>query len=290
MSNFSIPTLADLPESNPDDFIGRGAQLALLRRNLTLAYTDPERRFLFAVSGDAGVGKTTLLRRFCDILTTEHHALVAWTDEDALDLPSAMARLAGDLERQEHPLKKFNERYRVYRQRRQEFEADPDAPAGLPEFIGRTAGRAAVHLARHAPVAGVVADFIDPDAAGDQLGAWTAYIARKLTNKDEVRLLREPAAELTPLFLEDLRYLAETHPVALVFDTYEATSPYLDRWLHDTLASRHGPVSRNILWLLAGRQPLDAQVWANRQRLVARLPLDPFTDAEARVPHPSLGH
>ncbi|UBF27114.1 tetratricopeptide repeat protein [Kovacikia minuta CCNUW1] len=49
-------------------------------------------------------------------------------------------------------------------------------------------------------------------------------MAKKLGNKDEVRLVKEPVEVLTPLFLQDLIKLAEQHHLLLLFDVYERTS------------------------------------------------------------------
>ena len=47
-----------------EDFVGREEQLVFFRRNLRREIDDPRRRFVVDVSGQGGVGKTWLLRRF----------------------------------------------------------------------------------------------------------------------------------------------------------------------------------------------------------------------------------
>lgn len=46
-----------------DAFVGREEQLQLFRANLAYSVDNEQRRFIFAISGQGGVGKTTLLQR-----------------------------------------------------------------------------------------------------------------------------------------------------------------------------------------------------------------------------------
>lgn len=118
-------------------FVGREEHITLFRRNLALSLDDERRHFIFNVAGQGGVGKTWLLRRFRQ-LAEAGDAITAWTDEADEDVPDIMGHIAEQLEDQGHELETFSERYRVYRQKRQELEADPKAPQGVPAFVGRT--------------------------------------------------------------------------------------------------------------------------------------------------------
>jgi tetratricopeptide (TPR) repeat protein len=264
-----------------EEFVGREEQLAFFRRNLRYAPDDDRRRFIISISGQGGVGKTWLLRRFRKIVE-EVGAVTACTDETEGDVPSVMGRIAEQFDAQEHSLKTFAERYRVYRQRREEIEADPEAPQGFPAFLGRTLAKGGLRLARRVPVGGVVADFVDEEAFASLAGDFSTYVARKIRNKDEVRLVLEPVEVLTPLFLADLREVGEKHTIALFCDTYERTGDFLDSWLRDLLEGRHGDVPANILLTIAGRDELDHNHWAPYEGLLARLPLETFTEEEAR--------
>lgn len=261
-------------------FVGRQEQISLFRSNLLLDPENSLRRFIFNVWGQGGVGKSTLLRQFRQIAESAK-CITAYTDETEKSVQEVMGRLALVLEQQGHKLNQFNERYKVYRQKRQELESDPEAPQGFSAFVGRTVARTGFSLARTVPGADIALDLVNEDAIANQAGDWASFVAKKLTNKDEVRLLQEPIEVLTPLFLEDIWKLASKSDIALFFDTYERTEEFLDNWLREVLDGHYGDVSSNILLVIAGRQELNKNHWASNEGLIARLPLEPFTQEEA---------
>lgn len=270
-----------LKQIQRSSFVGREEQVDLFRRNLDLPLEDDRRRFLFNVWGQGGVGKSTLLRRFREILE-EAKLVTAYASEDEKSLPEVMGRLAEQLKQQGHKLAQFGERYEVFRQKQQELEADPEAPQGFSAFLGRTVAKTGVKLARRVPVGGAIFDFVDEDTVATQAGEWAAYVAKKLTNKDEVRLVKEPVAELTPLFLKDICKIAEKATIALFFDTYERTEDFLDEWLREILEGRYGDAPLNLMLIVAGRQELDRNRWAICEGAIVHLPLNPFTEDEAK--------
>jgi tetratricopeptide (TPR) repeat protein len=270
-----------LQQRQQSGFVGREEQVSLFRQNLDLSLEDSRRHFLFNVWGQGGVGKSTLLRHFRKMAESAK-MIAGHTNDSEKSVPEAMGRLAEQLEQQNYKLPQFTERYKVYRQKRQELESDPEAPQGFSAFVGKTVAKTGVLLARRVPVGGAVFDFIDEDAVASQAGEWASYVAKKLTNKDEVRLIQEPVEVLTPLFLQDISKLAEKSGVALFFDTYESTEDFLDNWLREILEGRYGEVPLNILVIIAGRQELDKNHWAPYEGLMIRFPLEPFTEEEAQ--------
>ncbi|RLC83672.1 MAG: hypothetical protein DRI37_09960, partial [Chloroflexi bacterium] len=264
-----------------ETFVGRKEQLAFFSNNLGWELDDPQRRFVINVSGQGGVGKTLLLQQFHE-LAEKHGAITAHTDETLEDVPGVMGRIAEHFEKQGHVLKTFAKRYKVYRQKRQELEADPEAPRGFSALLGRTVVKGGLRLARYVPVGSVVADFVDEDTVSGLGGDFAAYIARKITNKDEVHLVLEPVKVLTPLFLAGLAEVAKKHSLVLFFDTYERTGDFLDPWLRDLLKGRYGDAPANILLVIAGRDGLDSNCWSPYEGVLVRFPLDPFTGEEAR--------
>ena len=262
-------------------FVGTEEQINLFRRNLELSLDNDQRRFIFSVFGQGGVGKTTLLGQYRKI-AEGIKVVTALTDDEERSVPEAMARLAQHFEKQNYKLEKFSERYKVYRQKKQELESDPEAPQGFSAFLGQAVAKGGLKLAKQVPVAGAAMDFVDADAFASQAGEWTSFVAKKLTNKDEVRLVQEPLEVLTPLFFKEIAEIADNSDLALFFDTYERTDDFLDSWLLDIFDGRYGEIPANILFIIAGRQELDKNHWANYEGLIARFPLEPFTEEEAK--------
>ena len=268
-----------------EEFVGRREQLAFFRRNLRYDPYNDRRRFIINVFGQGGVGKTWLLRCFRK-LAEEAGYVSACTDESESDILEVMSRIAEQFEVQGHPLRLFAKRYRIYREQRKEIEADPERPQGFSALLGRTLARGGLGLARQVPVGGVIAGFVDEEVFTNLAEELVKYIAQKIGNKDEVQLMLEPVEILSPLFLTGLRKTAEKHHIALFFDTYEYTGNLLDSWLRRLLEGCYGDLPVDIVLGIIGRDELDRNNWVPYEGLLARLPLEPFTEEEA---HDYLG-
>jgi len=274
-------------EQQRSTFVGRVEQLVTFEHNLTHLQRDDDgfaypQSFLFNIWGQGGVGKTTLLRQF-DTLTRKHKGVVGQIDEGITTVPEVMGRFAKQLADQGKPLPNFSERYRVYRQKREELETDPEAPQGFSAFAGKTLARASLRSSRHIPGAGAAIgtaiDFVGEDRLVEEAGEWAAFVTRKLRNKDEVLLVNEPLEVLTPLFLEDLATITQQQ-IVLLFDTYERTGDMLERWLLDILAEKYGELPLNCAWIIAGRDQLNANAWSAYDPV--QFPLEPFSPEEAQ--------
>jgi tetratricopeptide (TPR) repeat protein len=263
------------------EFVGRDDYVELFRKNLALPIDSEVRRFIFAISGQGGVGKTWLLHRFGQ-LAEDSRTIVGGVDESTRDIPALLSQFARQFETAGHPLKGFDERYRTYREKRHELEADPQAPQGFPSLIGRAVAKGGLKLARRIPVGGLAFDFVEEEALASVLGDVATYVSRRLTNKDEVQLVLEPIEVLTPLFLKDLTKITNSQTVSLFFDTYEQTGVFLDAWLRELLEGRYGPVPSGVLIVIAGQTELDKNDWAPYEGILARLQLEPFSESEAR--------
>ncbi|MFI0261157.1 tetratricopeptide repeat protein [Streptomyces sp. NPDC017056] len=271
-----------------DGFVGRDGELAAFRANLARDPDEPGFRFLHHLHGQGGVGKTSLARRF-EQMAREHGALTVYTDESVHSVPEAMAEISARLGRQGSPLKAFDKLLATYRERRHEAEAafagpdepgDEAAPSPGSTFLAR-AGVTGIGLL---PGIGPLAGAVDTTQLARGTDRLRSRIGARLRNHDDVRLVLSPVEVLTPVFVRELGDAADAVPVlALFFDTYERTGPLLDTWLRDILFSdRHGPLAPNVMVTLSGRDALDRRCWADHLDHVADLPLDTFTEAEAR--------
>jgi tetratricopeptide (TPR) repeat protein len=275
-------SLQDLIRSRQQSgFVGRQGQLVQYQDNLSLPPDDERRRFLFNIHGDAGIGKTYLTRQLRQI-ADDHGCLTAYTDHTADDVVSAMIVIAGDLSRAGARLAEFDKRAAAYQERRHELEADPHAPEGLASFVTKTAVIISLAAARDVPVAGSLLAPVDAAATADQIDRARVYLARKFSNHADVRLLLSPADELTPVFVAGLGRAAATQPVALFFDTYERTSQVLDGWLRRLYAGQYGDLPDTLITTISGQHPLNPNLWADYLPVIADIPLEPFSDAEAR--------
>lgn len=275
-------SLQDLIRSRQrSGFVGRQGQVIQFAENLALAVDDERRRFLFNIHGDAGVGKTYLTMQLRQT-AAERGALTAYVDETVEDVLSAMSVIAHGLSPDGTWLGDFNKRAKAYLQRRHELASDPHAPDGVAAFLTRTAVMIGVHAARGVPIAGSLLAPVDAAAAADQADRARAYLASKLRDHADVRLLLSPAEELTPLFVTGLNRAAAGRPIALFVDTYERIGLLLDQWLRDMYAGRYGDLPGSLVTTISGQVPLDPNSWSEYIPVIADVPLEPFSDTEAR--------
>ncbi|WP_258021539.1 tetratricopeptide repeat protein [Streptomyces anatolicus] len=262
-------------------FVGRREELRLFRENFELPPDDDRHRFLFHVHGPAGVGKTSLVRELAR-LARECGALVAHVDEGSAGIPGTVTELAAQFAQQGRTLKHLERALATYRQRSHEAiaavrEPGPDAPS----TGSAVAARAGVVGLGMVPVVGAFAGVVD----ADRLARGADRLRSRFRTQDDARLVLEPERVLTPVLLDELAEAADTAPwLALFFDTYERTAPFLDRWLHDTMTTdRYGVLPSNVVVVTAGQRPLDPARWEGAADFAAELPLRPFTDTEARA-------
>jgi tetratricopeptide (TPR) repeat protein len=275
-------TLQALIRSRQDaGFVGRERQLIEFHENSALSVDDPNRRFLVNIHGDAGVGKTFLIKRLCQNSASEG-ALTALVDENAEDVVAVMKRIADEFASVNVRLTEFDKRLVEYRQRRHELESDPNAPDGVAAFVTKTAVTVAFAAARDIPVAGSLLAPVNPAAVADQANRARVYLARKFGDRSDVHMLLHPDEALTSAFVAGLNRVTGSRPIALFFDTYERTAPMLDRWLTGLYAGSYGPLPATLITTIAGQYPLDTAAWGDYSPVIADVPLEPFSEDEAR--------
>ncbi|WP_157531454.1 tetratricopeptide repeat protein [Kitasatospora sp. Root107] len=265
-------------------FVGRRAELAAFRANLDRDPADEAYQFLFHVRGNAGVGKTSLLRQL-EVVAREQDSVTAYLDDDVHSVVEAMAAISAQCERQGRPLKRFDRLLATYRQRRHEAESAPVGQSdGEPSVAGSLAAQVGLAGLGAVPVVGALAGVMDAQQVAAGADRLRGMLSARLRSHDDVQLVLTPVPLLTPVFLADLTELARQRPrVVLFFDTYERTAPVLDGWLRELLVDGgHGELPLNVLVVLAGQRRLDPGFWADAMDLVAELPLEVFTETEAR--------
>jgi len=255
-------------------FVGRVLELVLFQQEI--AQTEIS---IFYITGQGGVGKTTLLNRYRAIAKQRGFLLADWDCGDAgRDVPTILGHFAEQLEQQQAHLKRFDERYKVYRQKMHEIESDPEAPqGGLAAFSARMLTRAAYIAGDAIPGVRQGLKYLPQDTAETQASEWASFLAKKMSNKDDIALLKEPDPILSALFFEDLNQVAEKKSILLCFENFEAARQELRDWL---LSLPEYDPSENIRIAIAGRDKPLAH-WEPLQAVTEFIDLDIFSEQEA---------
>ncbi|MDL5202163.1 BREX system ATP-binding domain-containing protein [Streptomyces sp. ALI-76-A] len=267
-------------------FVGRSDERAAFRRNLDLAPDDERHRFLFHVHGNAGVGKTFLVREL-EHIARERGAVTAYVDESAGSVPEAMDTISRQLAAQGHRFKELDRLLTAHRERRHEAEAvlsalEPE-PEG-PSSVTTTAVRLGLAGLGLLPGAGPFAGAVDADRLAQGADRLRAGLSARFRSQEDVQIVLSPESVLTPALLGELADAASAAPwIVLFFDTYERTGPFLGGWLREIMTTdRYGALAANVVVVTAGQQPFDTARWGGFADFMTDFPLRPFTEAEAR--------
>jgi len=265
-----------------ENFIGRAEQLRVFSENFA---NDTPEYMVFSVTGEGGVGKSTLLQQYANIANLpQNNAVVVTCDDRHASPASAMGHIAAEMAKLEISHKDFDERYRKYRELREEIESDPKAPRGAIDLLARGAADFTIKSARKLPGASPFLEGVDEKAAGETLAQGINYLVTRWSNKnrDEVVLLRETDKALTPLFLKLLAEATGKKRVVLLFDVFERVSQSLAPWLLSLFNFDYGEFDTGLSFVIAGRDPLE-QHWTELAGAICHMTLEPFTPEETRL-------
>ena len=268
-------------------FVGRDVERAAFRANFGVAPEDERHRFLFHVHGNAGVGKTFLVREL-EQVARETGAVTAYVDESAGSVPEAMAGISRQFAVQGHRFKELERLLAAHRERRHEAEAalvampepEPEGPSA-GSMVAARAGLAGLGMV---PGVGAFAGALDAAQLAQGADRLRAGLSARFRNQEDVQLVLAPERVLTPVLLGELADLASRVPwIVLFFDTYERTGPFLDGWLHEVMTSDlYGSLPATVVIVTAGQHSFDTARWGGFADFVADVPLGPFTEAETR--------
>ncbi|SDC95708.1 tetratricopeptide repeat protein [Streptomyces prasinopilosus] len=268
--------------------VARTAELSLFRANFDVQPEDERHRFLFHVHGDAGVGKTFLVREF-EQIARERGALTAYVDESAGSVPEALEMMCRQFAAQGHRFKGLERLLTRHRERLHEAEAAALAamapePEGTPSAGSMTVARAGLAGLGLIPGVGPFAGVLDPAQLAQGADRLRAGLSARFRSHEDVRLVLSPESVLTPVLVDELSAAASDVPWTVLFlDTYERTGRFLDGWLHDLVTTdRHGPLPATLVVVTAGQRRADPARWSGFADHMTALPLAPFTEAEVR--------
>ncbi|MDH6522576.1 hypothetical protein M2163_000914 [Streptomyces sp. SAI-135] len=268
--------------------------MSAFRNNLARDPSGDDYQFFFHVRGNAGVGKTSLLRQW-EAVAREQGAATVYLDDGVHSAVEAMAQIADRLGLQGLQLRGFDKLLATLRQREHEAQWAPgtqtsaegssaaEPPAvSLPSSVAAQVGLVGLGMV---PVVGALAGAVDPQQVAQGADRLRAALGARMRSHDDVRLVMDPVRALTPVFLEDLAEVARRRPrLVLFFDVYEHTGPVLDEWLRDiAFGDVHGVLPANVQIVLAGQGRLAARSWSDWLDLVTEVPLEVFTEEEARA-------
>ncbi|GHH07307.1 hypothetical protein GCM10018780_41020 [Streptomyces lanatus] len=268
-------------------FVGRSDERAAFRENFDVPPEDERHRFLFHVHGNAGVGKTFLVREL-EQLARGKGALTAYVDESVGSVPEAMAAISRQFAAQGHKFKELDRLLAAHRERRHEAESAAVATLA-PEPEGPSAGSMAVARAGlvglgMVPGVGAFAGALDPGQLAQGADRLRSGLSARFRSQEDLQLVLSPERVLTPVLLSEMSDAASAAPwIVLFFDTYERTGPFLDGWLHEVMTTdRHGALPATVVVVTAGQHAFDTARWGAFADFMTDVALGPFTEAEAR--------
>ncbi len=248
--------------SQPSDdsrkiFVGRANELSFFTEHI-LKPDDPTYNII-SIYGDGGVGKSTLVNRYVEMVTSpalQEYCLAAIVDERQATPASMMEKFTTQLH-MHHEFSRALTQYReALRKLQDEQETMQDAVLQrAPDFAG-------------AAVEGV--PIVGPLLREGLKMTTSQVLDRYHTGRTHIASARleDPIGDLTRAFITELNHLAESlvtqgsgektkrrHRIILIFDTFEQLASEAAPWLLDYFLT--ADISNSIVILTAGRIPID---------------------------------
>jgi tetratricopeptide (TPR) repeat protein len=177
-----------------------------------------------------------------------------------------------------------------YRVRRENMLVDSSAPSGIAPILTSASVRLGLGAAKSVPGIAGMLEGIEPDVAAEQTEKVRSYLAKQFRKTADGELLLNPVRTLTVRFLADLRRVAIGYAnVVFAVDTFERRSDRVQRWLVSVLNGEFGMAPRNLVLIISGQHPLDANVWAGFNHVTERFTLKEFSEFEVSTPLRALG-
>ncbi|MEU6732050.1 tetratricopeptide repeat protein [Streptomyces physcomitrii] len=273
-------------------FVGRQGELRAFQANLEGGTGAGDYQFLFHVRGIAGVGKTSLTRQWDSLARDQFAAVTARVDDEVHSAVEAMAAISEQLGRQGWALKGLDKQLAAYRQRRHEAELEAaslsatgaegqEPSASVSSTVITQLGLAGLSTV---PGLGSFTGAFDAKEMAQATDRLRVALRSRFRSHEDAELVLAPLRVLTPLFVRELAEVARRTPwVVLFFDTYEQTGPMLDGWLSGLLIeNEYGELPLNVVVVLSGQSVLEARHWADCLDMITPVPLEIFSEDEAR--------
>jgi len=271
-------------------FIGRAQELHFFREHI-LKPEDPVYNIV-SISGQGGVGKSTLLLRFVDdahATDFKDYCLTALVNERHTTASSIMEKFADQL----HLEGDFEKELKRYKEALRKIQSQHEATRET--------------LARRLTTDVIGSAIKDVPFVGGMLKegaeAATSYLFDELHYRQllkDAERMENPIANLTKAFVAELNRLAEIqvivsstrekkrHRIILFFDTFEHLAAECAPWLLDYFLETD--VNNNVVLVIAGRDPLEHSTLDDPKRwllyrdnnTIYSIFLDSFTQEETR--------
>ncbi len=292
-----MPFKRNIPRNMPqagdikDIFIARADELLFFIQRI-LEPEEPEYNII-SISGQGGVGKSTLVNRFIEeahASSFKDYCLTARVNERQATPANIMERFAEQLREKNHPLKEFEEKLTRYKEliRRIQTENAEEQDILLRETVNLVGT-----IVEDIPFAGKLMH--------KEATALTDVLVDKAHRQQylkDIAKLEDPIRDLTRTFVKDLNQITE-RPVSvgpdrvkrylhvvLFFDTFEQLASSVAPWLLNHFLD--ADISSNVVLVVAGRDaienslPDDPKHWLpylDNQDIYA-IPLDSFDEQE----------